>query len=231
MNRSILILIAIVVVQHATLAQKITVKKQTQKIRNETAHGFQTELTGKQDDVSAAWGRFLREIGKGKSNGEMIVITEPAVGATVYEKGVLYATTESSGENTKVWLGLINSEWEVNDIEIVNRELDQLVHRFGVKYSKDIIQKQIDESLSAALAVEKQAQRLLNESKSLARQLTNNDEEKIQLEKSLEANRLEDLVLKQKIVNNKKAQDSVAQAAVQIKKVVELHKERQAKVN
>jgi len=231
MNRLILTIIAVVVVQYATLAQKVTVKKQTQKVRNETAHGFQADLTGKPDDVSAAWTKFLREIGKGKSNGETIVITEPAVGATVYEKGILYATTEASGENTKVWLGLINDEWEVNDIEIVNKELDELVHRFGVKYYKDVIQKQIDESLAAAQAVERQAQRLANESKSLAKQLTNNDEEKIQLEKSLEENRLEDLVLKQKIVNNKKAQDSVAQAGVQIQSVVEMHRQRQMKVN
>ena len=231
MNRFILTFLAIAIVHISANAQKVTVKKQTQKVKSETAHGFETTLTGKEENVDAAWGKFLKELGKGKSNGETLVITEPAVGATVYEKGILYATTESSGENTKAWLGLINEEWEVNDIEIVNKELEQLVYRFGVKYYKDEIQKQIDESLAAAQAVERQSQRLVNENKSLAKQLTNNDEEKIQLEKSLEANKLEDLVLKQKIVNNKRAQDSVAQAGVQIKKVVEMHKERQSKVN
>jgi hypothetical protein len=231
MNRFILTFFAIAVVHISAHAQKVTVKKQTQKVRNETAHGFESTLTGKEENVDVAWGKFLKELGKGKSNGETLVITEPAVGATVYEKGILYATTEASGESTKVWLGLITEEWEVNDIEIVNKELEQLVYRFGVKYYKDEIQKQIDESMAAAQAVERQSQRLVNENKSLAKQLTNNDEEKIQLEKSLEANKLEDLVLKQKIVNNKRAQDSVAQAGVQIKKVVEMHKERQAKVN
>jgi len=44
-------------------------------------------------------------------------------------------------------------------------------------------------------------------------------------------NQLDHFVLLQKIENNKKSQDSVANAGVQIKKVVESHKERQRKVN
>ena len=55
--------------------------------------------------------------------------------------------------------------------------------------------------------------------------------EKIRLEKALEANKLEDLVLKQKIVNNKKSLDSLANAAEKIKTVIDAHKEKQSKVN
>ena len=90
---------------------------------------------------------------------------------------------------------------------------------------------QIDEAQQASDAVDKQKQRLLNQNKDLANKLVNNEQQKIQLEKSLETNKLDHLVLLQKIENNKKSQDSVANAGVQIKKVVELHKERQRKVN
>jgi len=231
MNRLILTILAVAIVHHTTFAQKVTVSKGTQKVRNETAEGFQTHLTGKEDDVSAAWNKFLKGTGKDKSDGQTLVITEPVVGGTVYAKGILYATTDGSGENSKVWIGLIPGEWGDSVLATVNKELEQMVYRFGVKFYKDEIQKQIDESEAASQAVDRQTQRLVNESKSLAKQLTNNDEEKMQLEKALEANKLEDLVLKQKLVNNKKAQDSVAQAGVQIRKVVEMHKERQAKVN
>jgi len=51
------------------------------------------------------------------------------------------------------------------------------------------------------------------------------------LEKALDANKLENLVLIQKIENNKKSQDSVKLAGEQIKRIMELHKERQRKVN
>ena len=51
------------------------------------------------------------------------------------------------------------------------------------------------------------------------------------MEKSIEANKLENAVLKVKLENNKKAQDSLANVGVQIKKVMESHKEKQRKIN
>jgi len=61
--------------------------------------------------------------------------------------------------------------------------------------------------------------------------LSNNEQEKTQLEKQLQSNSLEHAVLLQKIENNKKSQDSVVNAGLQIKKVLEAQKEKQKKVN
>ena len=80
-------------------------------------------------------------------------------------------------------------------------------------------------------ATEKQQARLTNQNKDLNLRLGNNEQERVHLEKALEVNRLEKAVILQKLVNNKKSQDSVANAGVQIKKVLEVHKERQKKVN
>jgi hypothetical protein len=213
-------------------AQTVSVQKQTEKIRSEQAEGFATELQGKKEAVVNSWNKFLKDIGKAKlSGGEYQTISEPALGGTIYTGGILYTTTKGNEEKTTVWLGLLGSEWKVNDIEIVNKELEQLAYQFGVKFYRDQIQLQIDEAQQAADAVEKQAQRLANENRTLNNRLANNEQQKVQLEKSLKENELEHLVLQQKIVNNKKSQDSVAQAAIQIKKVVEMHKERQRKVN
>lgn len=230
MNKFWLSVIGLFVIS-ALSAQTVTVKKQGEKVRNESADGYATELEGKRADVNAVWSKFLKEFGKAKSSGDFISISEPAIGGTVYTKGVLYASTTGTDEKANVWIGLLPTEWVVNDIEIVNKELEQLVYRFGIKYYRDKIQGQIDESQQAADAVDRQTQRLINENRQLNNRLGNNEQQKIQLEKSLEENKLEHLVLLQKIENNKKAQDSVALAAVKIKKVVELHKERQRKVN
>jgi hypothetical protein len=213
------------------LAQTVTVQKQTEKIRSDQAGGYSTELEGKKEAVMSAWTKFLKEVGKAKTTADFQTITEPVVGATVYATGILYTTNQSTDQKTKVWIGLIETEWKVNDIEIVNKELEQMVYRFGVKFYRDQIQLQIDEAQQAVDAVEKQTQRLVNENKNLNNRLVNNEQQKVQLQKSLKENELEHLVLQQKIVNNKKSQDSVALATTQIKKVVELHKERQRKVN
>lgn len=211
--------------------QTVISKKQSDKVRNENAEGYTTSLDGKRDEVSSAWSKYLKEFGKSRSSGDLFTITEPALGATVYEKGILYATVSGSDQKANVWIGLIPGEWTVNDIELVYKELDQLVYRFGVKYYRDKIQAQIDEAQQASDAVDRQAQRLVGENKTLNTRLTNNEKEKVDLEKAMEKNKFDHLVLLQRIENNKKAQDSIADVSVKVKKVVEMHKEKQRKVN
>lgn len=230
MNKVILSILCFVFL-HPAQAQTVTVKEKGEKVKGESATGYATELEGKKDDVEAAWNKFLKELGKVKNPGGLATITEPAIGGTVYSKGTLYATTEGNEEKTRVWIGLQEGEWVVNDIEIVKKELEKVIYRFGVKYYRDKIQAQIDEAQRALDAVEKQKQRLTNQNKDLNIKLGNNEQEKIHLEKATEVNKLEHAVLLQKIDNNRKSQDSVALAGEQIKKVIELHKDRQRKVN
>lgn len=231
MNKFSFLLICLCINTAAFAQLTVVVKSKSEKVNGTSADGYASELVGKKEDIASAWGKFLKDIGKAKNPGGTITITEPVVGATVYEKGILYATVEGNEEKATVWLGLNKEEWTVNDIEIVNKELEKLVYRFGVKFYRDQIQKEIDEAQRASDAVDKQKQRLLNQNKDLVNKLANNEQQKIQLEKSLETNKLDHFVLLQKIENNKKSQDSVANAGVQIKKVVEVHKERQRKVN
>src|SRR6478736_1309966 len=146
-------------------AQTVTVKKQPDRVRGENTYGYGTELEGKKEDISLAWGKFLKEVGKGKSLNDVIIINEPALGATVYPKGILYATSSGNQEKGKVWIGLKESEWTVNDIDMVYSELEKLVYRFGVKFYRDQILLQIDEAQRASDAVDKQKQRLLSQSK------------------------------------------------------------------
>jgi len=61
--------------------------------------------------------------------------------------------------------------------------------------------------------------------------LSNNEQEKVRLDKSIETNKFENTLLKVKLENNKKAQGSLAQAGIQIQKVKQMHLEREQKVN
>jgi hypothetical protein len=217
----------------AATAQKVMVEKQIKNVATGEGTGFGTTLEGPREQVAQAWTKFLKDVGRAKSSGEWTTLTEVAIGGAQYAKGTLFTQTKGDEKAGQVWIGLIPADWQgqVNDLDIVYRELDQLVYRFGVSFYRDKIQLQINEAQQAVDAVERQAQRLINESKSLANKLTNNEQEKIRLENALKENALEHAVLLQKIENNKKAQDSVAQATVKIKKVVDLHRERQRQVN
>ncbi len=212
-------------------SQTVTVNKQNEKIKNETLEVFVTSLDGSKSDIQSAWVRFLKDMGKLKQSGHPMTVTEPTINGTPFSKGIVYADMNEGEKNSTVWMGINPTEWDDKDIKYANRELQKMLYQFGVKFYRDQVQKQIDETQQALDAVEKQQQRMLNQNKDLNIKLSNSDQEKIQLEKSLEANRFENAVLKVKLENNKKAQDSLLNVGVQIKKVMETHKEKQRKIN
>lgn len=226
------ILLVFVFLSVSLRGQTVVVKKQNEKIKGEATEGYATELEGKKENIASAWSKFLKEIGRVKLfSSEPVVIAEPNFNGTVYPKGIVYAHLFESGKQTRVWLGILKADWEEKEYEFANKNLEKLVYRFGIQYNRSVVQNQIDESLQAAQAVEKQQQRFVNQSKELAIRLGNNEQEKIQLQKSMDANKLENEALKIKIDQNKKAQDSLKNVAVQIKKVTETHRERLRKIN
>lgn len=158
-------------------------------------------------------------------------LSEAEISFTKYSSP-LYATTRSNGEKITVWLGLNPAEWATPEqAEQAMKDLEKVVYDFGVKFYRDKIQGDIDESVRAQQTAEKQTLRLQNENKNLNSRLEFNQKEKLRLEKALTENKLEYETLVTSIAKNKKDQDSVALATDQIKKMVEAHKERQRKVN
>lgn len=231
MNKLVTASLFLLIISIATIAQTVTSKKQSEKVKNESADGASVELDGKQADVNAQWSKFLKDLGKVKLfSSDPTVITEPVFNGTIY-KGTLYAYSFEDGNKTRVWLGYLSKEWEEKDLDFISKQTDRLVYQFGVQFYRAQVQKQIDETNDATTAVEKQKLRLVNQNKDLTIQLANNEQEKIQLEKSLQANQLEHEALKIRIEKNKKAQDSLTNASLQIKKVGETHKEKLRKIN
>jgi hypothetical protein len=210
-------------------AQTVKVKKEKSTVKGESMEGYSVEVQGTGSEVTASLGKFLKTIGKTKQS-DFFTVTEPNINGLVYTQPI-YATANENGKSATAWIGVNPSAMSKEDAAKLDKELEKLMKDFGVKFYRDKIQVQIDESTRATQAVEKQKQRLLNENKSLSTKLENNKREKIQLEKSIVDNKSEHESLLKRIEQNKKAQDSVAIAAEQIKKVVEMHKEKQRKVN
>jgi predicted RNase H-like nuclease (RuvC/YqgF family) len=211
-------------------AQKVTVAAQSEKVKGETVEGYGTALEGKKDAVSIAWVKFLKDIGKVRQSVDPMTITDPVFNGLTFSQGAIYSVVADKGENTQLWLGIKPGEWETSNVKRINNELEKAVYQFGVNYYRNKIQVQIDEAQQALDAVEKQKQRTANQTKDLTIQLSNNEQEKVQLDKSLEINKHENAALKVKLSNNMKAQDSLASAGIQIQKVKQMHVERQRKV-
>lgn len=213
-----------------TVAQTVKVEEETESVKGAKAVGYQVALAAARQEVAGSWTRFLREAGKPKSIGNFWQISEPTLIGTSYANNI-YATVKSAGDGSAVWIGLVEADWPEGERAQVMKDLENIVYWFGVKFHRDQIQVQIDEAQTAVDAVQKQQQRLLNQNKDLTQKLNNNELEKIKLERALEANKLEHEVLLLKLDKNKKSADSIAVSSGQIQKVLELHQERQRKVN
>jgi hypothetical protein len=226
----ILFSFCLTLVSASLFSQTIKIKKETARIKNEYADGYEVELQGTPDEAESALSKWMKTFGKAKSNENYIAVNEPSLQGRPYTHPI-YGMTKQLGNIISVWVGLKKSDWSENEAETVYRELETQIYNFSVTFHRDKIQKQIDESIRAAQAVEKQQQRLVNQNRNLNTKLESNKREKIQLEKSLQDNATELITLTNQLAKNKKDQDSVAVAGEQIKKVVEMHKERQRKVN
>jgi hypothetical protein len=211
-------------------AQTVKVKAEQTRIKNDYAHGYEVDLPGSFEEVDEALGKLMKSLGKSKQPENYYAVAEPAIIGRTFTSPV-YGSTKQVGNIISAWIGIKKSEWKDDDAENVSKALEGMIHEFGVTYHRNLIQKQIDESERAAQAVERQTQRLSNQNKSLNTKIANNKQEKIDLEKALVNNKIELETLTKQLEKNKKDQDSVAVAAQQIQKVLEMHRERQRKVN
>ena len=225
LSKKFFILFVPLIISAYSEAQTVKVKKEKSTVKGESMEGYSVELQGTGAEVSASFGKFLKTIGKTKQ-GDFFTIAEPNINGLTFSQPI-FGTANENGQSATAWLGVNPSTMPKEDAEKLGKELEKLMKDFGIKFYRDKIQVQIDESTRATQAVEKQKQRLLNENKSLSAKLEDNKREKIQLEKSIVENKAEHENLLKRIEQNKKAHDSVAIAAEQIKKVVELHKEKQ----
>lgn len=214
----------------SSLAQTVKVKSAQTRVINDYADGFEVELPGEFEDVDEALAKLMKSIGKTKTSESQFIVAEPTFVGRTYTSPV-YGATKQVGNIISAWVGLKKTEWSKGDEEHVMKALEGMLYDFGVTYHRDKIQKQIDESVRASQAVERQMQKLSNQNKSLNSKIENNKQEKINLENALVKNKIELETLTKQLAKNKKDQDSVAVASQQIQKVIDMHRERQRKVN
>jgi predicted RNase H-like nuclease (RuvC/YqgF family) len=225
-------LLSIISFSHLAISQTVTVKKLSDKIKGESLDGYGTEVQGKTNDATNALTKILKEYGKIKLlSSDPIIVINPVLNGNLYETGILYATVKEANFKLTIWVGRKASDWNKSQIDTVDNEIKKLVYQTGVQFYRDQVQHEIDQTQQAIDAVDKQIVKFNNQGKDLVKNLSNNDLQKIKLEKALEANKLENAVLNVKIENNKKAQDSLASALTHIQQMKKVHEEKMRKIN
>lgn len=220
-----LILILPLTVAGQSVETKVETKKETLRIEGINTSGYQVVIAAPEEEVKSSLSRFLKSLGKIKPSGDYITLADPVVNGRKLT-GMLYAATKHQGDVSVAWIGFPSANEQQMESAV-----EKLTFDFGVTFHREKIQVQVDESLRALQAVEKLQLRLANQNKDLKNRVESNKREKIELEKSLVQNKIELGDLTKRLAGNEKAQDSVAIATEQIRKVVEMHTERQRKVH
>lgn len=229
MAQKVIVLLSCFFISSFSVAQSIVAKKEMIRINGENADGVAVELDGARDDVSSSFLKYLKTFGKTKQAYDYITITEATLNNKTYTLPI-FAQVQEKEKVSRVWIGIKTSAWPTNETTNIDTQLEHIVYVFGVQFYKDKMQVQIDESNRALQAVERQQQRFSNQNRDLNSNLEDNKREKIQLEKSLVNNKLEYETLLQKIDKNKKDQDSLQVANDQIRKVIDMQRDKQAKI-
>jgi hypothetical protein len=212
-------------------AQQLHVVKEYQKIKGVSAQGHSVEVEGTLEDVTGSLSKFLRTFGRLKFAADPITVVEYVIGSEEYHTP-FYATTRSDGRTTVAWLGILYQDWtDTAKAKSLEKELNRLAYDFGVKYYRDKVQVEIDESLRSMQTVERMKQKLTNENLNLNIKLENNKKEREHLEKAMDVNKLEYLNILTKLNQNKSSQDSLVIVLDRVKKVVELQKEKQRRID
>lgn len=212
-------------------SQKVTVSKDTRSLKGGEATGYSADIKGASTDVLQAFNRFVKDFGKIRTSSGIITVSAPVLGGNIYDKNSAYAIVKGDAINSTVWMGIIKNEWPESDTDALSEQIKDIIYRFGITYYRNLIQQEIDQTQQALDATDRRLQKLIAQNKDFNTKLIANEEEKIRLEKAIAENKNENLILNQKIQGNKVSQDSVTNAAVQIKKVLDAQKERQQKVN
>jgi hypothetical protein len=218
--------IAMTIASISCVAQSVKVTKARVLIKGVNTEGYEVILDGK--EINTAFVKYLKTFSKVKQGYDYHTLSEVKLNGKTYTQNI-YALSKENGNNVEAWIGIKEDEWS-SDAETINKQLEKTLYDFGIQYYRDKIQLQINESNQALQAVEKQQQRLVNQNRDLNMKLEDNKREKIQLEKAIENNSIEFATLLKRIDQNKKDQDSVMIANQQIKKVIEMQKEKQSKV-
>jgi chromosome segregation ATPase len=110
-------------------------------------------------------------------------------------------------------------------------EISGMLYTYVLDYKKSLVLNDIQNAERAAAFTSRQHQRLLQNLENLTLRLLDAENEKRRLEESVKTMELEIEVLKQRIENNKADQEKTYEELEQIRKVLEMHKERLKKLN
>ncbi len=228
--KRLVFVISALLISSTLFAQRVLVEKGTERVKSDQVEGYQSQIDASKQELETAWMKFARELGKNKSSGDFIEIRDAVIDGQVYQGKIVYSKITDNNKSATLWLGIREKDWD-DDYSKIEPFMERLVKEFSVRFYQERIMAEINESEKALRFAERQQARIINDKSDLQLKLEENERERMQLERSLNNNQLQNQVLKQKIENNIKSQDSISVSLEKIKRMIEMQRERMRQVN
>ena len=201
-------------------AQEKTWRKEKMNIMGASYSGFSTQVPFSEYKTKQYLSSYLKENAKVSEKRNFIEIKE-AYWKKKENPTKVYALVNGDSTQSRIWIGYSSdaSEELVSAIEGQVENLPALMHKYH-------LQAQIKDAENAETFLSKELKNTEREGQRLNQKLDQNAQEKIRLEQALEQIAKDKIVLEQDIINNNKAQEEKAQALEDVKRQLELLKER-----
>ncbi len=209
-----------------TIAQDYSVRAKTQRINDVKYGGYSIKVNGPIGKVTDQTYTYLKAKAKLRRKRNYYSVTTFKMGDIQLDSTIIYLKMDDEFPQTAVWLGIKTAGIEQDRIDNIEKELQKELVHIARSYYVHEQELKILEAETAAQIISKNQQSLISSHAKLTSDLTEAEARKLELEELLKTNELDIGVLKQKLIDNKFAQDSIYLDLQKVNRVIEGQKQK-----
>jgi len=209
-----------------TIAQDYSVKAKTQRINDTKYSGFSISVDGTLSKVTDQTYTYLKAKSKLRRKRNYYSIAALQLDKIKLDSTIVYLKIDDKFPQTAIWVGIKTAGLEQDRIDNIEKNLQKELVHIARSYYVHEQELKILEAETAAQIISKNQQLLISSHAKLTSDLTEAEARKIELEELLKTNELDIGVLKQKLIDNKIAQDSIYLDLQKVNRVIEGQKQK-----
>ncbi len=208
------------------LGQDYTVNTKTQRINDTKYNGFSINVNGPLSKVTDQTYTYFKANSKLRRKRNYYSIVELKMDKVQLDSTIIYLKIDDKYPQTAIWLGIKTTGLEQPRVDKIEDALQKELVKVARSYYVHQQELKIIEAETAAQVISKTQQSLINEKVKLTANLETAEARKLELEELLKTNQLDIEVLKQKLIDNKFAQDSIYLDLQKVNKVIKGQKQK-----
>ncbi|HEX8546600.1 MAG TPA: hypothetical protein VF691_06530 [Cytophagaceae bacterium] len=232
-TRNALLVAIFLMVNFLSSAQKIKILESSEQIGDVSKSGLYVLIDLDAKHIEKAWERHLKTFGRVENSKGFFSIPAANIRSVSSSNCNVFSNVQSTSRGVKVWwaLDLGNSYVTSVSNNRAYKAAEKILYDFAMTVYKTDINEQIEAAEQAFGTSVKNREKQQKHGEHLKKAVEKNKEEKIKLEKALQANKDNLIQLEKDIEKNKEDQKSATSDEENMKKAVELVKEKLKEVN